>query len=145
MKRSTQHVEEVRGRVTETSNEAVVRKVFEDFNRRTDWSHLVADNVTFVDYSGKTHDKEGMRMFFTGFVETFPDCRGRIVRLISQGNTVAIEYVMSATHNSEWAGISATGKKFEYTGAEVYDFEAGKVKVLHQYFNPDIIIQYLRG
>jgi len=133
--------------MTKTSNEGVVRKIYDEFNRGEDWiGHFVADSATYVDFSGRTHGKEDMRKFFESFLRGFPDGRGRIDRTISQGNMVVVEYTLWGTHSGEFAGIPATGKKFEYKAIEIYDFEAGKVKHLNNFMKTDepIWLQYLR-
>jgi steroid delta-isomerase-like uncharacterized protein len=132
--------------MTEESNEGVVRKIFEDFNNRIDWSHYLADDITYVDFSGRTHNKESMSNLFSSLLESFPDCQGRLDRVISKGNTVVIEYTMQGTHEKEFLGIPSTGKKIEYSAAEIYDFEDGKVKSLKNFqrTNDPGWIQYLR-
>lgn len=133
--------------MTETSNEGVVRKIYDEFNRGEDWiGHFVADNATYVDFSGRTHDKEDLRKFFESVSRGCPDRGARIDRTISQGNTVVVEYTMWGTHSGEIAGIPATGKKFEFKAIEIYDFEAGKVKSLINFQRTDEPIwqQYLR-
>ena len=132
--------------LTESENEGVVRKIFDDFNRRIDWFHYLADDITYVDFAGNTHDKKSVRKLFGSLVEAFPDCKGRIDRIISKGNTVVIEYSLWGTHKKDWFGIPPTGKKIEYSAAEIYDFEGGKVKSLKNFqrTNDPIWMQYLR-
>jgi predicted ester cyclase len=53
---------------------------------------------------------------------------------------------MQGTHEKEFLGIPSTGKKIEYSAAEIYDFEDGKVKSLKNFqrTNDPGWIQYLR-
>jgi len=126
-------------RQTETSNEGVVRKIFEG---STDVQYT--DDFAYLAMGIGTLDKEAMDKLYGTLFETFPDVSFWINRMISQGNTVVVEYTLSATHNKDWAGIPATGKKFEYIGVEIYDFEAGKVKLLKS-FGPLMMMATLRS
>jgi len=133
--------------MTETGNEGVVRKIYEEYNRRNldTLMDFMADDITYVDVFATTYNKKGMRKMFKEFyLETFSDQRLRADRIVSQGNTVMVEYTWSGTHVKDWAGIPAKGKKFEVHGVEIFVFEVGKVKLYKTYANPNILIQQLR-
>jgi len=121
--------------VTEQDNVKIVKKIYEEFNRR-DLDALMdylADDVTYVCARGIVYDKKGVHKLFDSLLESFPDCKMRVDRIVSQGNTVIVEYGWSATHTRKWAGIPPTNKKFEMPGVEIYDFQAGKVKLWKDY------------
>ncbi len=124
--------------MTEGENEKIVEKIFEAMNRHDQEAVLIhySDDVTGVMPSGTTIDKEEMRRRRPiGFMAASPDLKFRIDRMVSQGDTVWVEYTATGTQKGALFGIPATNKKFEYTSVFIYDFEAGKVKLYKCYFN----------
>lgn len=65
----------------------------------------------------------------------FPDSISRIDRMVSQGDTIVVKSTFTGTHKGDWFGIPATNKKVEYPELSIYDFEAGKVKLLKHFFD----------
>jgi steroid delta-isomerase-like uncharacterized protein len=125
--------------LTERENEKIVEKIFEDMNRHDDleavFSHY-SDDITGVLPSGTIIDKEEMRRRRPiGFMAACPDLKFRIDRMVSQGDTVWVEYTATGTHKGDLFGIPATNKKFEYQSVFIYDIEAGKVKRYKCYFS----------
>lgn len=56
------------------------------------------------------------------FQSAFPDFRMEIVDLIAEGDKVVAHFKCSGTHEGEWLGVSATGRRFENVD-EIYIFE----------------------
>ncbi len=123
--------------LTESENERVVEKIFESWDRH-DLEALMShfsDDVTVVTPSGRTVDKEGLRRMVAIEFSGFPDGRFRVDRMVSKGNTVWVESTFTGTHKGDWFGIPATNKKVEYPEVDIYDFEAGKVKLFKFYLD----------
>ena len=97
----------------------------------------VADDMTFINMSGHRRDKEGLRRIFLNDYKAFPDCKFTVTRMISQENTVVVEYLWSGTHTgyAEWLGIPVTNKRVELTVVDIFDLERGKVTVWKDFFN----------
>ncbi len=68
----------------------------------------------------------------------------RVDRMVSQGNTVVVEWTCTGTHKGEVLGIPATNKKVEIPGVWILVLEAGKVNLLKVYWNPRRLEQFLR-
>jgi len=121
--------------LTERENEIVIKKIVEAWNRHDQeafMSHL-SDDVTIVWPSGRTVDKEGLRKEFD--YSTFPDSSWRVDRMVSQGDTVWVEYTFTGTQKGAWFRIPATNKKVEYQLVMIFDFEAGKIKLWKVYWD----------
>ena len=131
--------------MSESENERVVKKIFEAYNRH-DWDAMMdhfSDDATAVWPNGSRGDKEGIRKQ-NDALAIFPDSRVQVDRMVSQGNTVVVEWTFTGTHRGEWLGIPATNKKVENLGVWILDFEAGKVKLKKVYFNVRRLEQFLR-
>jgi len=123
--------------LTERENEIVVEKIFEAMNRHDQEAILshYSDDVKVVMPSGRTADKEKLRKEIPIGCLASPDLKVRIDRMVSQGDTVWVEFTITGTQTEDWYGIPATNKKFEYPSVDIYDFEAGKIKLLKVYFD----------
>jgi len=123
--------------LTERENEKIVEKIFEAMNHHDTeafMSHF-SDDLTFVMPSGRTVDKEGLRKEIAIDDLGLPDSSYRVDRMGSKGNAVVVEYTRTGTHKGAWYRIPATNKKIEYPVVSIYDFEAGKVKLVKVYFD----------
>jgi steroid delta-isomerase-like uncharacterized protein len=133
--------------LTEQDLVKIVKIFYDDFNRRdmdAAMAHF-AEDVTYVDPWGNEHDKTGARALFESLKESFPDLKAWVNRAVSQGNTAMVECYESMTHTGDFFGIPPTNKKVEFQGAEIYEFQDGKVKHLRTYCNPNRILEYLRA
>jgi predicted ester cyclase len=62
------------------------------------------------------------RRWVAPFQGAFPDFTMEIVELIAEGETVVGHFKCSGTHEGEWLGVPATGRRFEQVD-EVYIFK----------------------
>lgn len=133
--------------MTERANKEIVKRIYELFNRGdldALWD-LLADDVTYIDASGTIYDKNAARKLIDSVLEIFPDCKARVDRMIAQGKTVIVEYSDSATHTKEVHGIPPTNKKIEWSGVDIWELQAGKIKFYRNYSNPNTLMQQLRA
>lgn len=54
-----------------------------------------------------------------------PDAHVRVERLVAEGDTVAVEWTSSGTHQGTLMGIPATGKHVSFKGVSVLKYRAG--------------------
>ncbi len=66
---------------------------------------------------------EGYRHFFAGF----PDIRFEILDTVADGEKVAMRFRVTGTHNGEFQGIPATGRKMDVQGMTILHFGDGKI------------------
>jgi steroid delta-isomerase-like uncharacterized protein len=65
-----------------------------------------------------------------------PDVKVEIVSLFASESRGAVEWIWSGTHTEDYPGlISATGKSFSVRGVSLYEFENGKIKRQHDYYD----------
>jgi predicted ester cyclase len=62
------------------------------------------------------------RRWISPFRNAFPDFSMEVVSLIEEGDRVAAHFRCSGTHEGEWLGRPATGRRFENVD-EVYIFD----------------------
>ena len=110
---------------------------------------LVSDNVKVNAYAfGMTfNNKEGFSAFMQSFKSAFPDIKIKHTNIVSNGNKVAVEFTARGTHNGPLqtpAGpIPPTGKTVDFTVAEFYVWENGKVVSMNNYQDAGSIMRQI--
>jgi predicted ester cyclase len=62
-----------------------------------------------------------------GFVGALPDLTATEQDLVAEGDTVAVRYVVEATHKGDLMGIPATGRRVRWGAFDVYRVADGKI------------------
>lgn len=83
----------------------------------------------------QTHGKQGMIDFTKKHKAAFPDWTERVVDIFAEGDRVVARYVSTGTHEGEFEGIPATGKKVKVNEVSIYKLHNGKV--VEQWGFPD--------
>ena len=126
-------------------NEKIVLDSFEAFNRQ-DFDaimELVTDNFTYFSVTRYSLNREEYRKFLDDTSAPFTDFKITVERTVSQGNVVVAETILTGTHKGEYLGIPATGKSIELPAVYIFDFEAGKIKLIKYYANLQSLLQQL--
>ncbi|MGI8624787.1 MAG: ester cyclase [Solirubrobacteraceae bacterium] len=71
--------------------------------------------------------REGFKAFFTALTAAFPDAHIEPATLVTDDDHVCIAYTLSGTHQGDFNGIPATGKKIEVRGVQIGRFENAKI------------------
>lgn len=115
---------------SETMRKEMLR-FYDAFNRRDldSVSDVVADD--FVDHEipdGMPSGFEGVRQFLGAFVAAFPDMKFEPLEIIATNNNVAARLRTTGTHEGEFFGIPATGRKIDVESADWVRYnDEGKV------------------
>jgi steroid delta-isomerase-like uncharacterized protein len=89
---------------------------------------LVADDfVDHEEFPGIPTDKEGVRQFFVMFRAAFPDMRMEAREVLGDGDLVSARFVFTGTHEGEFMGLPATGKRVEVEGFDMVRLRDGQV------------------
>jgi predicted ester cyclase len=96
----------------EKNKQLVRRLVHEAIARR---------NPDVVDELAAGEFAEAAKRWVQPFRSAFPDFEMEIVDLISEGDRVVAHFRCSGTHQGEWLGVPATGRRFEQVN-EIYIF-----------------------
>ena len=112
-------------------NRAVVDRLTEEvFNQgNVDViDELVAED--FVEHDpmpGVGPDREGFKQFISTLRSAFPDLRTEVADQIAEGDRVVERWRSTATHQGEFIGVPATGKRVTIEGMDISRIEAGKI------------------
>ena len=70
-----------------------------------------------------TEQKQGV----TSWRAAFPDLQMTVDEISAGNNKVTVEWTITGTHQGEFMGVAATGKKVKYSGIGVATFAGGKL------------------
>jgi steroid delta-isomerase-like uncharacterized protein len=85
---------------------------------------LCAEN--FVDHDplpGTGPDRQGIHDFVKLIRSAFPDLETTVDEIIAEGDRIAVRSTFRGTHESDFMGIPATGKKVEVSNYDFVRFE----------------------
>jgi len=108
-------------------NKAIVRRLFETFNKQdlALLDELIAPD--YVDHPRKLRGLESYKQHLTIFYKSFPDTRETIEDIIAEGDKVCIHLKGTATHTGEYRGLAPTGKKTTWEAVIIYRIVDGKI------------------
>ena len=79
-----------------------------------------------------TNTVEEMKQGIISWRESFPDAKITVDRgMIARGNRVTVQWTFSGTHQGEFMGVAATGKKATSSGISILTF--AKCKIVDDY------------
>ncbi len=76
---------------------------------------------------GQGPGREGFKGFFQTLAAAFPDAHIEPAHLVADDDHVCIAYTLTGTHEGDFNGIPATGRKIEVRGVQIGRFENGKI------------------
>jgi steroid delta-isomerase-like uncharacterized protein len=80
----------------------------------------------FVDHDplpGTSPDRDGLHDFVKQVRTAFPDLDARVDDVLVEGDEIAVRATIRGTHEGDFMGISATGKKVEVANYDFVRFE----------------------
>ncbi len=92
---------------------------------------LTPDFVERQEFPGLPQTREGVKQFFAMWREAFPDTNAKIELLVEDGDLVAVYGSWGATHQGEFMGIPATGKRFDVPSADFVRFNSDGLCIEH--------------
>ncbi|MGB2954048.1 MAG: ester cyclase [Gaiellaceae bacterium] len=112
-------------------NKVAMRRFYDDVVNKGNVD-LIDDLLTedFREYEqlppGLEPTREGVKQLFRTFREAFPDLRFEVEDLLADDDKVVARITIRGTHEGEFMGIPATGKKVEFGGIDIVQFRDGK-------------------
>jgi steroid delta-isomerase-like uncharacterized protein len=88
---------------------------------------LADDFIEHEEFPGIEPTKEGVTQFFTVFRSAFPDLRLTAHEVVVEGDLLCVRGSMSGTHEGEFMGMPATGKRFEVDGFDMVRLRDGRM------------------
>jgi steroid delta-isomerase-like uncharacterized protein len=110
---------------------AIVRRFIEETQARGNLEaideFIAEDCVNHTPPPGVPPDREGAKQIFAMFRAAFPDHDAVILDMVGEDNTVATYKTFTGTHQSEFMGIPATGKRITVRVMDFVRVRDGKI------------------
>jgi len=71
------------------------------------------------------------KRFYQELYSAFPDLKHTIVEQVSAGNKVVTRWTATGTHENDFMGAAATGKRINLSGINIYTIRRGKLSESH--------------
>jgi steroid delta-isomerase-like uncharacterized protein len=111
-------------------NRAVVRRFVDEVLSTGNLSvadELLAPDFALHGFPGIPPTREGFDRILTAFRAAFPDWRDTVDDMVAEGDQVVIRLAGSGTHQGEFMGIPATGKRVTIGGMAIYRLRGGRI------------------
>lgn len=76
---------------------------------------------------GQGPGRDGFRSFFQTLTAAFPDVHLEPRTMVVDDDNVAFAYTLTGTHQGEFQGVAATGKRIEVRGVQIGRFANGQI------------------
>jgi steroid delta-isomerase-like uncharacterized protein len=98
---------------------------------------LFTDDCVFEDvtFAVVTRGREELRGFVAGAFAAIPDITFKLTSHFAAGQRAALEWVMSGTHEGDFPGMPATGKRLSVRGSTVLELDAGRIRRESDYWD----------
>jgi steroid delta-isomerase-like uncharacterized protein len=117
--------------MTPEQNKQVVRRFVDEYQTRGSESAfeelLHPDFVNHSQPPDMAPGVEGVRQIFDMFRAAFPDFRATVLDQVAEGDKVVTRKVFHGTHEGDFAGIPATGRKVEILVIDILRIRDGRL------------------
>jgi predicted ester cyclase len=76
---------------------------------------------------GTVEGAENLVALLQGFIGAFPDLNAQEQDIVANEDTVAVRFVVEATHQGDLLGIAPTGRRVRWDAVDVYRLRDGKI------------------
>ena len=78
-------------------------------------------------HDGERRGRAGQRQAVAAFLDGFSDLRNEILLILAEGDLVAAHQRWTGTHEGEFLGVEATGRRVEFTSTAVLRIRDGLI------------------
>ncbi|MCH7718957.1 MAG: ester cyclase [Chloroflexi bacterium] len=125
---------------------SIAREYLEAFNRR-DWDQFKGILASEYSYTGGDGEKlEGPEAGLAVgqmFATAMSDAKINIQRVHVAGDTAIVEFQASGTHDGDFMGIAATGRKVTMLVVTVLEIKDGKITAEREYMDMAHVMQQI--
>lgn len=107
----------------------IMRHHIEDLFNRHDLSELhqwLAPGYSYKVLGQAVHGLDGYMSTVYPLWQAFPDAHNQILRIVAEGDRVAVLWKATGTHRGEFFGIPATGRRVELMGLTIERIRGGQ-------------------
>jgi predicted ester cyclase len=103
------------------------RRVFNEHNPELASEFVTPDVKWHGGTLGSIEGSDNLVALLRSFIGALPDLNAQEQDIVADGDTVAVRFVVEATHEGELLGIAATGRRVRWDAVDVYRLQGGKI------------------
>jgi predicted ester cyclase len=103
------------------------RRVFNEHNPELASEFVTPDVKWHGGTLGSIEGSDNLVTLLRSFIGALPDLNAQEQDIVADGDTVAVRFVVEATHEGELLGIAATGRRLRWDAVDVYRLRDGKI------------------
>ncbi len=103
------------------------RRVFNAHNPDLAAEFVTSDVKWHGGTLGTVEGVENLVGLLRGFIGALPDLNAQEQDIVAAGDTVALRFVVEATHQGDLLGIAPTGRRVRWDAVDVYRLRDGKI------------------
>jgi steroid delta-isomerase-like uncharacterized protein len=109
------------------ANKGLVRRFYSEVINGRDLDAI--DRLLTEDFThdGERRGRSGQKPAVAAFLDGFSDLEHRIDQILAEGDLVAARQTWSGTHDGEFAGVAATGRRVEFGSTAVLKIHDGMI------------------
>src|SRR6266498_379214 len=114
--------------LTIEENKVLIRRFFAAIERGdlNDFDHIVSED--YNDHlAGQSPGRESLKKYFTGLRTSFPDLKLPIIRMVAEGDHVAVLNRVRGTHKGNFLTVAPTGNRIDIMAFQLYRIENGQL------------------
>ncbi|MCV7399189.1 ester cyclase [Mycobacterium fragae] len=121
--------------------EAVVNQHAEAENRHDVKATIATFHRPRYEVNGEPLDgEEAVRELLQGLMDGFPDFHIAMGKMRHADDAVFGEGVITGTHDGEWSGIPATGRRVEFPVVGIFEFDGDRLLCEKVYFDTATVL-----
>jgi steroid delta-isomerase-like uncharacterized protein len=101
------------------------------------------DTTSHEVYFPEPLGRQQFQEFLTEFLDAYPDAHVQTQNMFAQGESVAVENVMSATFANAFRGVAPTGKRYTVREGVFFELRNRKIKAARIYLDRKTIEEQL--
>lgn len=103
------------------------RRVFNEHNPELASEFVTPDVKWHGGTLGSIEGSDNLVTLLRSFIGALPDLNAQEQDIVADGDTVAVRFVVEATHAGALLGIAATGRPLRWDAVDVYRLRDGKI------------------
>lgn len=121
--------------------EAIINQHAEAENRHDVEATIATFHQPRYEVNGEPRDgEEAVHELLQGLMDGFPDFHVELGKMRHADDAVFGEGVITGTHDGEWSGIPATGRRVEFPLVGIFEFDGDRLLCEKVYFDTATVL-----
>lgn len=117
----------------DTTDKDVIRRYYELVNAGTPERFDEVCSPDLRGHAGAGANLAELKTSVASFIQAFPDLTAELRHLVQEDDTVSVWITYTATHQADFAGVPASGRKVKFAAWDLIRVRDGKIVEITQY------------